>query len=70
LGKRIRELRKAKNWRQIDLAEESGLGRIYISHLERGNKEICLRNLEILARTFKMKLPEFLSGLGKPKGDI
>ena len=63
LGIRIRELRKKRNWRQIDLAEESGLGRIYISDLERGKKEICLRNLEILAITFQIDLPEFLSNL-------
>jgi DNA-binding XRE family transcriptional regulator len=49
LGIRIRQLRKHRNWRQIDLAEESGLGRIYISDLERGKKEICLRNLQVLA---------------------
>jgi transcriptional regulator with XRE-family HTH domain len=65
LGVRIRELRKQRNWRQIDLAEESGLGRIYISDLERGKKEICLRNLHILAQTFQMGLPEFLSTLEK-----
>ena len=63
LGIKIRQLRKEKNWRQIDLAEESGLGRIYISDLERGKKEICLRNLEILALTFQLDLPRFLSNL-------
>lgn len=65
LGIRIRQLRKSRNWRQIDLAEESGLGRIYISDLERGKKEICIRNLQIIALTFQMKLPEFLSNLGE-----
>ena len=63
LGIRIRELRKKRNWRQIDLAEESGLGRIYISDLERGKKEICLRNIQILAWTFQIDLNEFLSHL-------
>jgi transcriptional regulator with XRE-family HTH domain len=63
LGTRIRQLRKARNWRQIDLAEESGLGRIYISDLERGKKEICIRNLHVLALTFRMALPELLSNL-------
>ena len=67
LGIRIRELRKKQNWRQIDLAEESGLGRIYISDLERGKKEICLRNLQILAITFQLDLPTFLSNLDRNK---
>jgi transcriptional regulator with XRE-family HTH domain len=63
LGIRIRRLRKLRNWRQIDLAEESGLGRIYISDLERGKQEICLRNLQVLALTFGMDLSELVSRL-------
>ena len=64
LGLRIRQLRSARSWRQIDLAEESGLGRIYISDLERGKKEICLRNLERLAKTFNIPLSKLLEKLG------
>jgi XRE family aerobic/anaerobic benzoate catabolism transcriptional regulator len=46
LGERIRELRKARSWRQIDLAAEAELNVIYISDLENGRKEICLRTLQ------------------------
>ena len=63
LGRRIRELRKQRRWRQIDLAEHSGINVIYISDLERGKKEICLRNLHVLAETFEMVLPELLANL-------
>jgi transcriptional regulator with XRE-family HTH domain len=69
LGARIRQLRKRRNWRQIDLAEESGLGRIYISDLERGKKEICLRNLHILAMTFQVRLPDFVSNLDEDEAN-
>jgi XRE family aerobic/anaerobic benzoate catabolism transcriptional regulator len=35
-GERIRKLRRAKGWRQIDLAEHSGVHEVHISDLERG----------------------------------
>ena len=63
LGRRIRELRKQRRWRQIDLAEHSGINVIYISDLELGKKEICLRNLQVLAQTFGLKLQELLRDL-------
>lgn len=50
LGKRIRELRKSRGWRQIDLAEHSGIGKNHISELEKGNREIGLLNLEAVAQ--------------------
>jgi transcriptional regulator with XRE-family HTH domain len=64
LGERIRELRKARNWRQIDLAAEAELNVIYISDLENGRKEICLRSLQALAAAFDMKITEMLGPLG------
>lgn len=49
LGKRIRQLRKARKWRQIDLAAHSKISQNHICDLERGQREIGLRNLEALA---------------------
>jgi len=49
LGNRIRELRKAKGWRQIDLAEHSGISKNHLSELEQGNREIGLLTLEAIA---------------------
>jgi transcriptional regulator with XRE-family HTH domain len=63
LGKRIRALRKAKGWNQDDLALHMGLGRTYISNVERGRKNPSLRTLEILAVGFKMSLIQFLDGI-------
>jgi transcriptional regulator with XRE-family HTH domain len=63
LGKRIRTLRKAKGWNQDDLAQHMGLGRTYISNVERGRKNPSLRTLEILAVGFKMSLIQFLDGI-------
>jgi XRE family aerobic/anaerobic benzoate catabolism transcriptional regulator len=64
LGERIRELRKARSWRQIDLAAEAELNVIYISDLENGRKEVCLRTLQSLATAFDMKITEVLGPIG------
>jgi transcriptional regulator with XRE-family HTH domain len=57
-GKRIRALRKERGWTQIDLAVHTGLGRVFLSDLERGKKEPCLRSIEILAIAFEMTIPQ------------
>jgi XRE family aerobic/anaerobic benzoate catabolism transcriptional regulator len=58
LGKRIRRLRKERGWRQIDLAEETGIHENYVSDLENGQKEVCLRTLHLIARAFRVKMAE------------
>jgi len=63
LGERIRQLRQDRGWRQIDLAEESGIHENYVSDLELGNKEICLRMLQTVAAAFEMKAADLLKGL-------
>jgi transcriptional regulator with XRE-family HTH domain len=63
VGKRIRELRKKRGWRQIDLAEHSGVHEVHISDLERGVREVGLRNLAALAGAFGLSLSEFLKGI-------
>jgi len=63
VGKRLRALRKAKSWNQDDLALHIGLGRTYISNVERGLKNPSLRSLEIFALGFGMTLSEFLKGV-------
>ena len=63
LGERIRQLRKKRGWRQIDLAEQSGIHEVHISDLERGAREVGLRHLAALATAFEMSLSEFLKGV-------
>ncbi|MGB9432529.1 MAG: helix-turn-helix transcriptional regulator [Candidatus Acidiferrum sp.] len=62
-GKRLRRLRKQREWTQVYMAEYVGMDRSFISDLENGKKEICLRNLELLATTFDMTVAKLLSGL-------
>lgn len=58
VGRKIRKLRKQRGWTQDYLAIHTGLGRTFISNIERGQKEPCLRSLEILALGFEMSLSQ------------
>jgi transcriptional regulator with XRE-family HTH domain len=63
LGQRIRKLRREKSWRQIDLAEHSGVHEVHISDIERGAREICLNNLVALARALGVSVSDLVSGI-------
>jgi XRE family aerobic/anaerobic benzoate catabolism transcriptional regulator len=63
LGKRILNLRKARGWRQIDLAEQAGINENYVSDLEHGRKEICIRTLQTVAQAFGIKTSELLADI-------
>jgi len=63
LGQRIRNLRKAKGWRQIDLAEQADVHEVHISDLERGVREVGLRTLQAISQALGLKLSELLKGL-------
>ncbi len=62
-GERIRQLRRAKGWRQIDLAEQSGVHEVHISDLERGTREPGLRTLSKIVAALDVSLSELLKGL-------
>ena len=62
-GERIRKLRRAKGWRQIDLAEQSGVHEVHISDLERGTREPGLRTLSKIALALGTSISELLRGL-------
>lgn len=63
LRERIRQLRLERGWRQIDLAEETGMHENYVSDLELGQKEICIRMLQAVAKSFGMTPAELLQGI-------
>ena len=56
-------LRDAREWTQIYLSVHTGLSRTFISDLELGRKEPCLRTLEILAQAFEISVIELLKGV-------
>ena len=56
LALRVRLLRVGRGWSQEDLAEQSGLHRNYIGHIERAELNAGLDNIEKIARAFGMTL--------------
>ena len=43
------------------MAEHVGIDRSFISDLENGKKEICLRNLEVIAAAFDISISQLMS---------
>ena len=62
VGDRIRHLRNLKGWRQIDLAESAGISENYVSDLESGKKEVCLRTLQAIAVSFGLTVKDLMDG--------
>jgi transcriptional regulator with XRE-family HTH domain len=63
LGKRIRQLRKTKQWRQIDLAAHAKLSQNQICDIERGQSEVGIRNLDSIAHALDVPLDRLLKDL-------
>jgi transcriptional regulator with XRE-family HTH domain len=63
LGRRVHELRSAKNWSQEEFAHVSGLHRTYIGQIERGEKNISFANLLKIAGVLGVTMSELLSGI-------
>lgn len=59
-GERIRELRLAKGLSQEQLAEKTGFHRTYIGMVERGERNLSLTNVGVLAKFFKLSVSEIL----------
>lgn len=59
-GKRVRELRKARQLTQQELAELTGLSRSYIGEIEIGKRNVSLKNIEIIAKALQTDVPSLL----------
>jgi transcriptional regulator with XRE-family HTH domain len=60
-GQRLVELRKAQGWSQERLALESGLARSYVGGIERGQRNLALINICILAEALDVSPSEMLN---------
>lgn len=63
LGERIQEIRKERSFSQEDLAFKCGLHRTYISDVERGARNISIRNLKRIAQSLEISLSDLLKDL-------
>jgi DNA-binding XRE family transcriptional regulator len=62
-GLRLRDLRRAKQMTQMDMAVTFGIDRSYISDVECGKKGVSLATLEVIALGLRMELSDLLKNL-------
>ena len=62
-GERVRKLRKKRGWMLVDLAAETGLGRVFLSNLENGKHEPKLSTIRKLADAFGLTVSQLTKGL-------
>lgn len=59
-GKKVKEIRLAKNMSQGDLAKILGVHPTYISGIERGVRNMALKNIERLAKALDVSVDSLL----------
>ncbi len=60
IGNKIREIRKQRAFSQEELAFRCGLHRTYISDIERGYRNISIKNIEKIAKALRVKPSKLL----------
>lgn len=63
IGKRIREIRKAKGYSQEDFAAQAQLGRTYMGRIERGEQNMSIQTLIQIALVLKVEVKELIPSL-------
>jgi transcriptional regulator with XRE-family HTH domain len=62
-GERMRLLRKQRGLSQEAFAAKCGLDRTYISGIERGRRNVSLRNIAVIAKALDISISELMHGL-------
>jgi transcriptional regulator with XRE-family HTH domain len=63
LGQKIREQRVGIGLSQEELADASGLHRTYIGSIERGERNVSLQNIVLIARALSVSPSILLDGI-------
>lgn len=62
-GLKVRELRGSQGMSQEAFAAKCGLDRTYIGGIERGERNVALRNIEIIAGSLGVSMSQLMRGL-------
>jgi transcriptional regulator with XRE-family HTH domain len=62
-GRRVRALRLARGQSQEAFADVCGIDRTYISGIERGKRNVGLKNIAIIAQALGITLSELFEGV-------
>ena len=60
VGFRIRELRLSRGLTQAQMAQSCGLHRTFIGSVERGERNVAILNLRLIAKTLRVSMTDFL----------
>ena len=63
IGDIIRALRLKKGWSQDVFADRSGLNRAHVGEVERGESNVTIQTLKIIADTLGVKIVDLVKGL-------
>jgi transcriptional regulator with XRE-family HTH domain len=63
VGATIRKLRLKRAWSQDVFADRSGLHRAHIGEIERGESNVTLQTLKIIADTLEVRIMDLVKGL-------
>lgn len=59
-AQKVRALRLEKGWSQDELARRADLHRTYIGSIERNERNVCLLNVERIAKALKVDVRDLL----------
>jgi transcriptional regulator with XRE-family HTH domain len=60
LGQRVRQQRQARSWTQDQLAAKCDLHRTFIGSVERGERNVSILNLRLIARMLRLPVADLL----------
>jgi XRE family transcriptional regulator, regulator of sulfur utilization len=63
IGDTIRTLRLKKGWSQDVFADRSGLNRAHVGEIERGESNVTIQTLKIIADTLGVRIADLTKGL-------
>jgi transcriptional regulator with XRE-family HTH domain len=63
-GNRVRQLRKCRGWSQEDFAHRAGLDRSYMGGVERGERNVSLENICLIAKALGVPAAELFTDWG------
>lgn len=61
LGNRVRQHRLDRNWTQAEMADRCRLHRTFIGSVERGERNLSILNLRLIARILRVTLADLCS---------
>jgi len=62
-GRNLRQIRRKRGFTQEELAHRVGMDVSYLSELENGRKEPCLRKMKEMSQALNVRLPQLLRGI-------